>query len=262
MRALILLGLSALTLSACGQTPLPGESIVALAEDGAEIHGTYHPAPSAEGKVPVAILLPMYGHDRSSWNRLIPQLADAGIAVAAIDLRGHGESTRRGEETLDFGSFRAGGENLFTEMWMDVDATVDWLETHHGEEIDFERLALVGASVGCSVALDWSDRGGAARAIVLLSPGTDYLGTDSITAMRGAQTAYLWLIAPQTEAEQVLALQSAADAEESRVQLTILAGESAHGTDLFGEVQYVEDLPRQIAEGLSDWLSTTDTSQP
>ncbi|MBN1476101.1 alpha/beta fold hydrolase [Candidatus Sumerlaeota bacterium] len=259
MRALIALILSTLMLFACGQAPLSGEAIVARAEDGTEIHGTFHPPASAEGRVPVAILLPMYGRERSTWNPLIPPLTEGGIAVAAIDLRGHGESTRRGAETLDFGSYRAGGENLFTEMWMDVDATIHWLETHHGEEIDIERLALVGASVGCSVALDWSDRGGGTRAMVLLSPGTDYLGTDSITAMRGAQMAHLWMIVPETEAAQVLALQGAADLETGALRVSILEGESAHGTDLFDAV---EGLPGQIARELSDWLGTSGTHQP
>jgi dienelactone hydrolase len=144
-------------------------------------------------------------------------------------------------------------------MWMDVDATVDWLQTHHGEESDFERLALVGASVGCSVALDWSDRGGGAHALVLLSPGTDYLGTDSITAIQGAQTVHLWMIAPETEAEQVQALQSAADLGEGALRITVLEGEQAHGTDLFGAM---EDLSGQIAEQLRDWLWTPDIPLP
>ena len=137
MRALSALCLALMVGLACAQpVPLPGEEIFAEAEDFTEIHGTLHLPSTEVAEAPVVILLHMYGHDRSSWNPLIPHLTVEGFAVAAIDLRGHGESTQREEDTLDFGSFRRGGENLFTEMWMDIDASVAWLEKNG---ISYER---------------------------------------------------------------------------------------------------------------------------
>lgn len=238
--------LSLIPLQACSQPPA-GEDFVARAEDGAEIHATYHAPAEASGPAPVAILLPMYAHDRSSWAPLIGPLTQAGFAAVAVDLRGHGESTRRGDQTLDHRSARTGGENLFLEMWMDVDAVVAWLADNKSAEVDLDRLALVGASVGCSVALDWSTRDARAKVLVLLSPGTDYLGTDSLADIARTQAQRIYMIAPETEADRPAALADAARAAgvSAAINVTIQEDHDEHGTDMLGAV-----------EGLEAWIIT------
>ena len=138
--------------------------------DGFTLHGDLVSAGSAES--PVAILLHMYRHDRTSWAPLVPVLADAGITVLALDQRAHGASTRRGEETVRVADIPRSqfGEVLRAGV-QDVAAARDFL-ARRGMAVD--RIALVGASYGCSVAILAANRVEGVKSLFLLSPGFAY----------------------------------------------------------------------------------------
>lgn len=64
--------------------------------DGIEL--TYRTA--GEGGLPVLVLLHALGEDSSHWNAVVEALAPAH-RVYALDLRGHGGSSRRGAYSLE-----------------------------------------------------------------------------------------------------------------------------------------------------------------
>jgi len=90
--------------------------------------GTYAP-PAVDPRsrrAAVVILLHDAGQNRSSFDLLVPVLHHAGLAVLAIDLRGHGESIEPAALRL---RTRAAERDpkLYREMVNDVQAAYRWL---------------------------------------------------------------------------------------------------------------------------------------
>jgi pimeloyl-ACP methyl ester carboxylesterase len=206
--------------------------------DGQVIHGDYYPCKATETDVPMVILLHMYRSDRSAFAPLIQPLHEAGLAVLAIDLRGHGESATDETRTRIMAAETA----VFEEMYEDVRAAYDWLAKQEG--IDRSRFALVGASVGCSIALDYAAEDKSVDTIVCLSPGTDYLGLDSKADMQNIKGRRIQLFAPDIPKEKQAA--QALAALGPGVKTEIVSGDH-HGTHMFGKVPGIE---RRIAEFL------------
>jgi peptidyl-prolyl cis-trans isomerase A (cyclophilin A) len=201
----------------------PGsERVTFMTEDKVTVVGDFHPASKEGEPSPAALLLHMAGKDRSSWNPLIPALTQAGVSVLAIDLRGCGESTDQDGKQLD-----AAAENLYPAAVKDAAAGVAWLRAR--PDVDPDRISLVGASVGCSIALDYARHDTQITAAVLLSPGPKYKGIDSLAHIR-ACACPVWIAAPTKEKAQVEALKKAAGKAKP---VTTLLSQDAHGTDLF-----------------------------
>ena len=224
MRVLVVLLLVAPTLLA--------ERVAFKTRDGAEIVGTWHPA----GKdAPTVICLPMYRNKKESYKPLVGPLVLAGKNVLAIDLRGHGDSTPELQVSVNNRDAK-----LFNKMHLDVAAAIDFLESK--KACDRTRISLVGASVGCSVALDYTRRHpGDIRSVVLLTPGPKYLGVDSIEHLKAwAGTDVLTLVSKE-ERPTSQAVIDALDAFDGSSSV-ILPGKGIHGTRMFGKVNGIADI--------------------
>jgi len=185
---------------------------------------------SADANAPVAILLHMYRSDRGSWAPLVPELAAAGFTVLAIDQRAHGESKQQHGERVDVASIpRTQFGELVRHGVRDVSAALSYLAR---QGLATDRIVLVGASYGCSVALLSAQTVEGVRALVLLSPGTNYFGVDVVAAASSFPGPVLIVAAeddgPAVESARVIAArhQGAGDLEIYR--------SGGHGTRLFG----------------------------
>ncbi len=213
-------------------------------EDNIAIVGTYYPPPgSAKRPAPVAVLLHMYRHDRHTFDPLVPALTRAGFAVLAIDLRGHGESA--GPDELGLADRVARRDpKLFQSMYRDVEAAYAWLAEQ--PEVDLSRWVLVGASVGCSVALDYAVRDRSVDGVICLTPGVNYLGIDSDAHARKYGARPLLLIASESEKADAEALGRLVEGATVKIVTDAPGGKDAlHGTRMFGKV---EDIERLIAD--------------
>jgi pimeloyl-ACP methyl ester carboxylesterase len=117
-----------------------------------------------------AILVHGLNEDHHSYDALGPELASRGWRVLAFDSRGMGQSAGRG-------GFRNFTAQDFAAMDRDVDAARAALPAA-------DRVAVVGASVGSSEALRWSDRADRSAPLVLLSPGLGYQDVEVLPAVR------------------------------------------------------------------------------
>jgi alpha-beta hydrolase superfamily lysophospholipase len=173
------------------------------------------------------LLLHMMPATRVSWLPLSRALNEAGFATLAIDLRGHGESVAQGDKKLNYQNF---SDAQHQASRLDVDAAVNFLKSKGFGE---ENISFVGASIGANLSLDALYRYKGATRAVLLSPGLDYRGVKTDSAMRqlGALQK-VWIVAAEGDsysAESALALQKL---QKEIATVTIFHG-SAHGTNLF-----------------------------
>jgi alpha-beta hydrolase superfamily lysophospholipase len=160
-------------------------------EEGEEV--TTPAAPPKPAKTyPLVILMHQLNGSASDWGDLPKTLVKQGYAVIALDLRGHGRSTK-----MLNGSAR---------QWRDY-SPQDWaklpsdarrvMETFTGSkdypEVNGSKVAIIGASIGANAALirgaEAADR---VKAVVLLSPGLDYKGlTTSIPAVKYPNAVFI-----------------------------------------------------------------------
>lgn len=150
--------------------------------DGVTLTATFYPSTKKKEAVPV-VLLHMLKRSRNDYSGLAAELHKLGHAVLLPDLRGHGDSTSvRGARTpLDAGTMsRAEFANMVA---YDMQVLRDFLvQRNNAGELNIEKLCVVGAEMGASVALtftyqDWlrpvqgnKKQGQDVKALVLISP--------------------------------------------------------------------------------------------
>lgn len=237
-------------------TKLPTQRVTFDTDDKVPVTivGSYTP-PSADNRhsrSPMVILLHAYGEDRSSFDPLVPVLHDAGFAVLAIDLRGHGESTEPASLKLK-SKVEDRDPRVFRDMVADVEAAYRWLARR--PEADQARFVLVGASVGASIALEYAARDKSVDGLVLMTPGLDYLGLNSSAAARKCKTDKLLMLASQEERHAADELSHIVTG--SQVRIVTGRGEdkpagksdemALHGARMFGQVAGVEKMIADFA---------------
>ncbi|HVP10260.1 MAG TPA: alpha/beta fold hydrolase [Phycisphaerae bacterium] len=214
--------------------------------DGVKIAADYYtPAVKPGEKAPVAILIHMYPADRTSWEPLVPKLSDAGFAVLAYDIRGNGGSTEPADKNLQK-MYKDQDPSLFKEAWKDTEAAKKWLSSK--PECDVNKIAMIGASIGCSISLDYGSRDPAVKAIVCLSPGTDYFGVDSIAHIKKCGKRAILLLSPKTEHEAVKKLIKASGDVAQGVEYP--GARAQHGTGML-IAPYGSEVKKRIVEFVS-----------
>lgn len=189
---------------------------------------------------PIVILLHENRGTRENWNPLIPALHDANFAVLALDLRGHGESADpRTREQVD-----RRDSSLYAAMDLDVWAAYSWIVEQPG--VDRSRVVLVGASVGCSVAMRYAVRDWSVDVIVCLSPGENYLGIDSKSDAKGLTGRKVLYIASEAEKPACDVLQPLTAGCEVRI-----LKQEGHGTELLkSDPELSQSIAKYIRESL------------
>jgi pimeloyl-ACP methyl ester carboxylesterase len=173
----------------------PPEDLKIPTRDGVELALSYYPGSKGKESVPV-VLLHMWKQNRNDYKDLATLLQSQGCAVIVPDLRGHGESTQRigvrKDEMLKAASMPTGQFPAMVTMDMEAIKKFLW-EKNNAGELNIDKLCLVGAEMGASVALNFTmadaldqDRnrvrrpefqlGRFVKALVLISPELSFRG--------------------------------------------------------------------------------------
>ena len=197
-----------------GEESLLPSTVTLSGAQGLELKGTFTPA--GDATVPAMLLLHMYGIDRRSWEPFAEDLAAAGIASLAIDLRGHGDT---------------GGAEDWELAQEDVAAAFSWLRARPG--VDPSRVGLVGASIGANLGLvQAAAHPDEVAAAALLSPGLDYFRVRIDGLVGPAAGVPLFLVATEDDGYSAETVRSLATQSPGDPLLVVNDG-SAHGTDMF-----------------------------
>ncbi|MFQ5412255.1 MAG: alpha/beta hydrolase [Phycisphaerae bacterium] len=221
--------------------------------DGVTIEADYYPVKvAARKKTPIAILIHMYPADRSSWKPFVPALREAGIAALAYDIRGTGGSTKPADLKLEEG-YRNRDSAHFQQAFMDVAGATAWLSKQ--ENINLGRMACIGASIGCSISLDYAMRTSEPKAVVCLSPGTNYFGVDSREHIKNCPGTPILLISPEGEFGAVRELVEASGGKAQSKKYP--GGREHHGTGML-EAEYGKKVTKKIMKFVKKNLGIKD----
>ncbi|MBU4263154.1 MAG: alpha/beta fold hydrolase [Proteobacteria bacterium] len=219
------------------------EKVKLTTADGYRIAGILSRPSQGDGRLGV-VLLPMYRHIKESWQPLVAELDRRGLVSLAIDMRGHGES-RIGPDGDDSGRVMERDPALFNAMHLDAEAAVRYLIDQAG----CRKIGLVGASVGCSVAIDTAVRAQVpVAAVVVMTPGSDYLGIPTLQQITGWPGDLPLLILSSAEEKERGAEAISRKLAKQRAELVLFDQTNIHGTNMFGRVD-------GVAERIVNWLN-------
>ena len=208
-----------------------GRPVQLRASDGVALAATMYDASSTQA--PAVVLVHMLTRTKEDWRPLAERLQAAGIAALAVDLRGHGQSE--------------GSAAPSSAMALDVQAAVSWLAGR--SEVIAGAVAIVGASLGASLALLAAADAPAVRGVALLSPASDYRGVRLDAAGRKYGRRPLLLVASSDDPYALRTLRALAGngppSHEQRI-----SGVAAHGSHLL-------ERDPDVATALVDWLRRT-----
>ena len=236
--------LAALFLLATGTGHAKSEHLTLSSKDGYQIAATLSQPDKSPAVASGVVLLHMYRQDRESWQPLVDVLVARGITTLAIDLRGHGQSLIAPDGSDDSKKVLERDSGFFNTMYLDAEAGLRYLRDKL--LIKQNRTALIGASVGCSVAIHTATKNPVA-AVVVMTPGKNYLGIPTINHIKKWETTPLFILTSEEEADRgadtiFTALQ------HKGAELKVFEEEDIHGTNMFGKVDNVENL-------IADWLT-------
>jgi pimeloyl-ACP methyl ester carboxylesterase len=216
-----------------GRTAFPEAMDVSISVDGLNLVGTFYTPQNDPPPWPGVILLHMLYSDRSQWGSFPQLLAESGYGVLSVDLRGHGETGG----TIDWDL----AANDLEQIW-------NYLISR--PEIDQNRTAMIGASIGANLALVGGSNEESIITVVMLSPGLNYAGVKTEPALISFGDRPVLIVASQEDtyaADSSVALDKAANGE-SRL---ILYDGAGHGTYMF---EAEPDLSEKIIGWLDDYL--------
>lgn len=210
------------------------------AADGFWIYADYCAPTSSYVAAPIIILLHAEQADRSSWAPLVPHLREAGFAVLALDLRGHGASansdTSRQLADLD--------SRLFRDMQDDLRGAYDWLAAQKG--LDRARFALIAAGRTVGVATRYAATDLSVDALVCLSPQLGQEGLDPVGDLGQIHGRHLLFLGASDERSTCEAL-----AKRAPGARTWFCDSEKRGTGLLGQAP---DIEKQIVRFLHESL--------
>ncbi|HUH03468.1 MAG TPA: alpha/beta fold hydrolase [Kofleriaceae bacterium] len=150
----------------------PGaETIELVTDDGVVIQATAWSGTGDDAGKQAIVLVHQLASDRYEWAPFLEQLA-GDYALVAIDLRGHGGSTRTTDgRVLQWRSF---ADKDWARIPLDVKAAVAYARGRGATSV-----GLVGASIGSSAVMLYAATDPQINAVALLSPGLAYRGLDT-----------------------------------------------------------------------------------
>lgn len=168
--------------------PLKPEKIELVTKDGLRMEATYYGQPPESKAVPI-VMLHDYKGSRNAFDALAISLQARGHAVIAPDLRGHGSSTKlrrpglSGDQVMEAAKLRKG--DFLHMVQFDMEAVRRFLlKKNNEQEINLERLCLIGAEMGATIALNWAAADWSAPPLATGKQGQDVKGLVLVSPQR------------------------------------------------------------------------------
>lgn len=211
------------------------ESITLTTKDEISIDADYYPADGDR----FVILLHMMPAKKESWRDFATALQEKGISSIAIDMRGHGASQ--------------GGPNGYKEFSDHEQAAKIFDVRAAWEELKFRgaapgKTAVIGASIGANLAIQYVDEIPEIPIGVALSPGLDYRSVTTQKAIANGLSKDQKVLIVASREDEYAFLSSEKLHEVNQNQVTLWPQENlGHGTAMF-------EKDRHLLSKVIDWI--------
>ena len=181
---------------------------------------------------PGIILLHMLNGNRQVWahNGLAEELVANGYVVLALDMRGHGET---------------GAERDWQLAREDLRLVWQWFADR--DDVDAQKTAVMGGSIGANMALLLGVDETAVNTVILLSPGSDYMGVKTNGEIAAFAERPLLIVASQEDSYAATSSQTLFDLAGANAQLEMYTN-AGHGTNML-------TAEPELTELILEWLA-------
>lgn len=239
-----------------------GEALTIEGADGWKLHGTFYlpadvPHENDQAR-PAALVIchPMLSKTQVTYAPLVPKLLERGFAVLVYDPRGHGLSTTGmdGKVRPDWQAHMEDDQEHLA-FWAGLVDDLARVKAYAVErwKVPPKKIVLAGASVGANAVLALAVKDPDLGAAVLLSPGANYRGLETL-AFAPQVAVPLFVAAGGQDASSKTAPEAIfTQAEKIALEHRTLKRYpgSEHGTNLFAAYpELLDDLPRWLGERL------------
>ena len=147
--------------------------------------------------------------------------------IVAFDLRGHGRSTTRGQNTT---TYKDRDENEYKKIPSDIAYAVNEILSDTSLNIDTNKIYVIGASVGANAAIMLTEHLPIISKVVMLSPGEKYIGLEPTRALKQFNGEVL-IFAGKKDSYSYHSSQKFAEIDTTRIELEVFDTEN-HGTNI------------------------------
>lgn len=217
------------------ETPAP-QTIKFESANKVEIVGTFYQSPKENS--PAVLMLHQWESNRQSYDEFAKRLQAKNFGVLEIDGRGFGESVK----TTDGATVATNrGDETVKGMKSDVDNAFNFLAKQ--KNVDAQKIGIVGASYGSSLAIIYAVENPKVKAVALLSPGLNYFGNmPTEPAVKNYGNRPLLLVAAEDDKESADAVRKLKEANATDKYKVKIFEKGGHGTGLFKAKIGLEDL--------------------
>ena len=213
-----------------GGDTMQGKQIKFGGANGFELVGTLWKNDSSTK--PALILVHQLGRDRHSFDAFAAFAFKNGFTVLSFDLRGHGESRPGNVSYLNF------SPSDWQLVAKDIQAARN--------ELNAEKVLVVGASIGANAALNYSVGEASCAGMVALSPGLDYRGLTTAAAAQSTKCPML-IVASKEDQYAAQSSQTLFSSASILYKKLLLIEDAGHGTDMYGR-------RAALQQEVLDWL--------
>lgn len=209
--------------------------------------GSYNPP------APLIVLLHQYQSDHTSYDYFLNVLNQAYTRdtlhllgayphTLALDIRGHGLSTKKGSKVVDY---QKRDETEMKRIPSDVAFAINQVLSDSSLPVDTSKIFIVGASIGANAAAMATELIPYISKIVLLSPGEKYLGMEPTEALKNFKGKTLIYVS-EGDDYSFKSTQKFKELNTERIEVRAFT-KSLHGTEIIN--RHITSIRYMI-----DWL--------
>lgn len=225
---------------ACADSPPAPRKHAFITNDKTRLMADIYAAPGEKAH-PCVILLHQLGRTSADMVPLVAPLLAEGFTVVNLDMRGHGTSQDRLTGTVPYTKFTAAD---WEQLPYDLRVVLRNMVTV--PNIDVQKFALIGASIGANASIMQARLASNVEAAVLISPGLEYHGLKPAESMAKYHKPVL-LIAAKDDAYSA---DSATKLSKMNTKSSLdLIPRGGHGSQLLA-------AHPELAKQIATWLHT------
>lgn len=154
------------------ESAIGGEALTFKTDDGVQLVGYLFRPPKGEAVRGAIVWAHEPFRSGRDWAYMAEKMSRHGFVSLIFDLRGHGESLKKGDVVLDREVF---GPEDYAAMTGDMKAAITLVRSKAGADV---KVHLAGADLGSSLALMAAIEDSKIHSVAMLSPGLGYDGVN------------------------------------------------------------------------------------
>jgi len=221
------------------------ETVSFDSSDGVKLVGTFYKPQKPNS--PALLLLHEWTANRHVYDDFAERFNKSGYAVLSIDGRGFGESNKKADGSEVKVDLEKGIDPKL--LLSDANSAIEFLSKQ--ENVDANKIGIVGASYGSSVAIMYAADHPKIAAVVLLSPGVNYFDNlPTVPAIKKYGRRPILLVAAEDDKDSAADVQKLKEASGDPNAEVVVYADGGHGTAIFKH----KDADNNAAHPLADLM--------